>query len=89
MTDEKAVSTPISLYPTQRAIADAFAAETGRNLSNAVQYIIEDWARLTGFQEKMQAEKRPAQARGKRSKKIEPAKVPGVRKGMALPEAVA
>ena len=86
MTNEKAVSTPISLYPTQRAIVDAFATETNRNLSNAIQFIIEDWARITWFQEKVAAEARttPAGRRRRRNPKGDPGKVKGVRKGMAL-----
>lgn len=86
MTQEKAVPTPISLYPKQRAIVEAFVAETNRSFSNAVQVIIEDWARISGFEEKMQAaqaEKRePAPKKTKRGKS-DPGKVRGVRKGMA------
>ncbi len=88
MTHEKAVPTPISLYPTQRAIADAFADETGRNLSNAIQFIIEDWARLTGFQEKMQAKQSAAAPPKAKRRQTDPGKVRGVRKGLAMPEAV-
>ena len=86
MTNEKAVSTPISLYPTQRAIVDAFATETNRNLSNAIQFIIEDWARITGFQEKVAAGKHAAPAGRRRTQnpKGDPGNVKGVRKGMAL-----
>lgn len=88
MTDKKAVSTPISLYPTQRAIAEAFAEETGRNLSNAIQFIIEDWARITGFQDKLQADQHAATTKKTRRGKSDPSKVRGVHKGMvAISEA--
>ncbi len=45
MQTEKAETTPITLYPRQIAIVEAFAAKDGRKFSNAVQFIIEDWQR--------------------------------------------
>ncbi len=46
MPANKSIRTPLSLYPAQRAIVEAFAKKTNRSFSNAVQFIIEDWARL-------------------------------------------
>ena len=46
VTENKSISTPTALYPSQRAIVEAFAAKTGRSFSNAMQFIIEDWQRL-------------------------------------------
>lgn len=46
MGNEKAETKPITLYPTQRTIVEAFAKKNGRSFSNAVQFIIEDWQRL-------------------------------------------
>lgn len=43
MVNEKAETTPITLYPKQIAIVEAFATKNGRKFSNAVQFIIEDW----------------------------------------------
>lgn len=43
---EQAVPQNITLYPAQRAIVEAFAERTNRKFSNAVQFIIEDWARI-------------------------------------------
>jgi len=43
---EKPSSTPkaISLYPNQIEIVEQFAARTGRNFSNAIQWIVSTWA---------------------------------------------
>ena len=65
MSEQKAINTPVSLYPEQRAIIEAFAAESGRSFSNAVQFIIEDWARISGFAAKLEAARRKAQKSGK------------------------
>ena len=57
MGDGKATPTNVSLYQTQSDIVEAFAGETNRTFSNAVQFIIEDWARISGFKEKLDADK--------------------------------
>ncbi len=88
MTDEKAVPTPVSLYPTQRAIVEAFADKTGRNFSNAIQFIIEDWARLAdpeglllGVQPTPKARK---PTKGSKTSKaiVSPDQIRGLRRGM-------
>ncbi len=43
---QRAITTAISLYPLQDEIVRQFATETHRRYSNALQFIIEDWARM-------------------------------------------
>lgn len=43
-----ATSKNVALYPVHLEIVREFGEQDGRNFSNAMQYIIEDWARLTG-----------------------------------------
>lgn len=44
---DNAVPQNVTLYPAQRAIVEAFAQRTNRTFSNALQFIIEDWQRLS------------------------------------------
>jgi hypothetical protein len=43
--DEKSASKPVALYPRQVAIVEAFAQREHRTFSNAIQHIIEEWAK--------------------------------------------
>lgn len=45
--DEKAVTKTVVLYPRQVAAVEAFGKRERRNFSNAIQYIIEQWAEQT------------------------------------------
>jgi hypothetical protein len=44
--EESAERTSISIFPVHRRIIEEFAGQDHRSFSNAVQFIIEDWARL-------------------------------------------
>lgn len=44
--EPKAIITTITLFPSQRQIVALFADENRRSFSNAIQFIIEDWARM-------------------------------------------
>jgi hypothetical protein len=44
--EESAEKTSISLFPAQRQIVSEFAAQDRRSFSNALQVIIEEWARM-------------------------------------------
>jgi len=43
---EKATPTSVTLFPSQRKIVEDFATAERRSMSNAMQVIIEDWARM-------------------------------------------
>ena len=84
MTENKSISTPTALYPSQRAIVEAFAAKTGRSFSNAMQFIIEDWQRLADPDGTLLEPLPPRAARADR--KPNPAKIKGVKRGLRVPE---
>lgn len=49
---QQATKLSVSLYPRQDTIVKTYALETRRPYSNALQFIIEDWAALRNrFQE--------------------------------------
>ena len=43
---EKATPTSVTLFPSQRKIVEDFATAERRSMSNAMQVIIEEWARM-------------------------------------------
>jgi hypothetical protein len=49
--DDPAEKTSISLFPAQRQIVSEFAARDRRSFSNALQVIIEEWARMNKARE--------------------------------------
>jgi hypothetical protein len=82
MTENKSVATPTALYPSQRAIVEAFAAKSGRSFSNAMQFIIEDWQRLADPEGALLKPTTPRTVRPYRKTKISPASIKGVKRGI-------
>lgn len=48
---DKAITTPITTYQTDREIVEAVQTKVGTGFSGAVRFIIRDWARISGYTE--------------------------------------
>lgn len=86
MATEKAETTPVTLYPRQIAIVEAFAAKDGRKFSNAVQFIIEAWYATADPEGVLLKQAKPTAQRTARPRRIvsKPLEsIPGLRKGVS------
>jgi hypothetical protein len=88
MTDEKAITQPITIYPTDRAIVEAVQKRNGTGFSGAVRFIIREWARNSGLQDTLHTDTIPLTkprtskpSASKRARKFDPDSIAGVRRG--------
>ena len=92
MTDEKAVTQPITIYPIDRVIVEAVQKRNGQSFSGAVRFIIREWARTSGLQDTLHTDTpsiakqrtiKPSTRKRAKARKFDPETVPGVRRGLA------
>jgi len=84
MTDEKAETQPITIYPSDRAIVEAAQARNGSGFSGAIRFIIREWARSSGLQDALQKPTPPRSIKPRATARVRKAKlseIPGVDRG--------
>lgn len=55
---QKAVTTPVTVYPIDREVIEAIQNRNGSSFSGAVRFIVRDWARISGFDETQRKSRR-------------------------------